>query len=142
VWLKNLALKSGLIRLTIKAMPKSDEPTPKSERSERRYRRFNLRYPVHVTFHAGSSSAELDGVSRNVSVGGMLLETAAMIPQHSPVSFFMTVQGGRIAHPIELVGEGEVVRVEASGAGAGFAVAIECKRPIAQIENYLPTQAS
>jgi hypothetical protein len=120
-------------------MAKPDETTPNARPQERKYRRFNLRYPVHVKFHSGSLVSELDAVSRNVSLGGMLLETAAVIPQHSPVSFLMTVQAGRMVHPIKLAGEGEVVRVENVAAGAGFAVAVECKHPIAQIESILPT---
>jgi hypothetical protein len=123
-------------------MAKPDETTPNAPPQERKYRRFNLRYPVHVTFHSGNLVSELDAVSRNVSLGGMLLETAAVIPQHSPVSFLMTVQTGRMVQPIKLAGEGEVVRVENVPAGAGFAVAVACKYPIAQIESILPIAVS
>jgi hypothetical protein len=106
---------------------------------ERRYRRFNLKYPVHVKFHSGKLISELDAVSRNVSVGGMLLETATTIPEHSPVSFLMTVQRKPASRPIELTGEGEVVRVE--NRDAGFAIALHCKKPIREIETYLAAVA-
>jgi len=122
-------------------MATSGESVDNARTHERRYRRFNLEYPVHVKFPAGSSVSELDAVSRNVSIGGMLLEAASAIPQHSPVSFLMTLQGGPIVHPIELAGEGKVVRVESIGADTGFAVAVECDKPIAQIEGYLPAPA-
>jgi hypothetical protein len=104
---------------------------------ERKYRRFPLRYPVHVSFPLGNSVSELQAVSQNVSIGGLLLETPSPIPQHCSVSFTMTVQGGPVARPIELVGEGRVVRIEPRGPGAGFAIAVECNRPISQMETYL-----
>jgi len=122
-------------------MATSGESVDNARTHERRYRRFNLEYPVRVKFLAGSSVSELDTVSRNVSIGGMLLEAPSAIPQHSPVSFLMTLQGGPIVHPIELAGEGKVVRVEPIGAGTGFAVAVECDRPIAQMEGYLRAPA-
>lgn len=121
------------------SMPSPDQPTAYAQ--ERKYRRFNLSYPVHVKFRSGTSVSELDAVSRNVSLGGMLLETASCIPERTPVSFVMTLQGGRIVRPIELAGEGQVVRVETGGAPAGFAIAVQCKHPITQIEPYL-SQAS
>jgi len=105
---------------------------------KRKYPRFNRRYPVHVRFASGNLFSELDAVSRNVSLCGLLLETASIIPQHSPVSFVITLQGEQIVRPIELAGEGKVVRVEDVGTGAGFAVAIECKDPISQIEDIFP----
>ena len=117
-------------------MEKPGEPT---HPHERKYRRFDLRYPVHVKFEIGSTVSELDAVSRNVSLGGMLLESPSAIPQRSPVSFVMTLQAERMLHPIELKGEGEVVRVESGRGGCGFAVAVECRQPITQIERYLPT---
>jgi len=108
---------------------------------ERKYRRFNLRYPVRVKFASGDTVAELEAFSRNVSIGGVLLETASMIPQHVPLSFVMTVQGGRILCPIQLRGEGEVVRVEPEES-AGFTIAVECKHPIAHMEDYLTASVS
>ena len=108
---------------------------------QRRFRRFNLRYPVQVKFHAGSSVTELEAVSNNVSIGGLLLETARHIPPHSLVSFVMTVEGGPVVRPIQLAGEGEVVRVEPSRSAAGFAVAVECKRPVTQIKDGHPATA-
>ena len=42
-----------------------------------------------------------------------------------------------MVRPIRRAGGGEVVRVEPAGPGAWFAIALACKHPIAQIENYL-----
>jgi PilZ domain len=120
-------------------MTKPRESDPKTYAHERKYRRFDLRYPVQVKFLSGSRISELDAVSRNVSLGGMLLEMASLIPQNSRVSFRMTVHGGRVLRPIELAGEGEVVRVEHTGGE--FAIAVRCKRPITRIEPYLPAVA-
>jgi hypothetical protein len=116
-------------------MPSPNEP--KAYARERRYRRFNLNYPVHVKFRSGNSVSELDATSRNVSLGGMLLETASPIPERTPVSFVMTLGGGRIVRPIELTGDGHVVRVESSQAPSAYAIAVQCKNPITQIEPYL-----
>jgi hypothetical protein len=50
----------------------------------------------------------------------------------------MAVQDPRLRHPIRLLGKGKVVRVEQMESGTGFVVAIECKRPITEVENHLP----
>ena len=44
--------------------------------------------------------------------------------------------------PIQVVGEGEVVRVEPHGPGARFVIAVKCKRPISQMQHALPELAS
>ncbi len=54
----------------------------------------------------------------------------------------MTVKEHHSVGPIQLVGEGEVVRVERHLSGAGFAIAVRCKRPISQLEDYLLVSAS
>ena len=111
-------------------MGKLNDIAPFHDRPEqRKYRRFSVSYPVHVKFHFEDSVSELQAVTKDVSVGGLLIETASPIPQHSPVDFIMTLHGGPVI-PIQVVGEGDVVRVEAHGPGAGFAIAIKCKREI------------
>ena len=101
----------------------------------RKYRRFNLRYPVHGTFSFGNTVSEFDAVSRNVSIGGLLMETASEISQHSLVNFTMTLQGGIVVRPICLAGEGEAIRLEPAQPDACFAVAVACNRPIADMED-------
>ena len=105
---------------------------------ERRYRRFDLQFPVHVAFPSGSTVRELDTISRNVSIGGLLVKANDSLPLEAQVSLTIEVRGPRLRRPVLLVGEGQVVRVERLEAGAGFAIAIGCKRPIAEIENHLP----
>ena len=109
---------------------------------ERKHRRFSIRYPVQVKFPLGNAISGLQAVSNNVSLGGVLLEADSPIPQHCDVSFIMTVREHHVVGPIQLVGEGEVVRVERHLSGAGFAIAVRCKSPISQLEDYLPASAS
>ena len=118
-------------------MAKAKPHLPHAYPQRREYRRFRLRHQVLVKYQAGDSVSEVQAVSKNVSIAGLLLETDARIPQCCPVSFVMTVKGGRVIRPIQFVGEGEVVRVEPDATGAGFAIAVKCKRPISQLEHYL-----
>ena len=121
-------------------MGKLNDIAPFHDRPEqRKYRRFSVSYPVHVKFHFEDSVSELQAVTKDVSVGGLLIETASPIPQHCPVDFIMTLHGGPVIRPVQVVGEGDVVRVEPHGPGAGFAIAIKCKR---EIQLNLPELAS
>lgn len=113
-----------------------DNTAHPTARQERKFRRFNLRYPVHVEFRSGELVSELDTVSRNVSTGGLLLEVPLPIPQGISVSFVMILQGDQFVQPIELSGEGDVVRVEPGAPDAGFGIAVECAGPIRQIEHH------
>ncbi len=109
-------------------MDEIKDPVP--GRPERKHRRFPAIYPVQMKVHFGRAVSELQAVTKNVSVGGLLLETLSPVPQQCLVDFIMTLHGGSLTQPIRVVGEGEVVRVEPHGPGAGFAVAIKCKREI------------
>src|ERR1700722_16950363 len=106
----------------------------------RRYRRFNLEFPVRMKVQSRSFAAEIEGVSKNVSVGGLLVRSAGMIPENTLVSFILSVHGERAVRPINLMGEGEVVRVESEDADATFVMAVKCKAPVIQLEEYLPAR--
>lgn len=106
-------------------------------RQERRYRRFQLECPVCVKFQAASSFTEVEAISQNVSIGGLLVKSASMIPEHTPVTFIISIQGRQVVYPIYLAGEGKVVRVESRQADAAFLVAVECGAPIKQLEERL-----
>jgi len=126
----------------MKPLPFSDSKTEFDQGvlmrpSERKYRRYSLKYPVHLQFSSGNVLSELDAVSVNVSVGGMLLESSSTIPKDTGLTFVMTLKGGRILRPIELVGKGHVVRVENVGVASGFAIAVQCDSPIAEIDTHL-----
>jgi len=105
---------------------------------ERRYRRFKLRCPVHLAFRSGELTSEADAVSQDVSIGGLLLTCPILVPEHSAVSFVISLRG-RMLRPVELMGDGKVVRVEPGASELEFVIAVECNNPITQIELYLPT---
>lgn len=109
---------------------------------ERRYRRFKLQYPVRLKVHDSDLMVEFEAVSKDISICGLLLETYSMIPQHTPVSFIVTVEGCELGRPIQFVGEGKVVRVDPKKEREVFAIAVECARPIIQIDRYLEATGS
>ena len=115
--------------------------TARSPWQERRYRRFKLRYPVQLTIHSSELTPEVEAVSQNICIGGLLLECPVRIPQQSTVDFVITVQTPTL-RPVELVGKGKVVRVEWTAIPGEFAVALECEQPITQIEAYFPADPS
>jgi hypothetical protein len=104
---------------------------------ERKYRRFQLQYPVRLKVRDADLMVEFEAVSKNISVCGLLVETYSMIPQHTPVSFVVTVDARELGRPIQFVGEGKVVRVDPKAKQELFAIAVECQRPITQINHYL-----
>jgi hypothetical protein len=114
------------------------EDSPESSRKERRYRRFQLQFPVCLSFPSDGAVSRVLAVSRNVSLGGMLLRSEDRIPPHTAVSLTMNVWGPGSERSVRLLGEGEVVRVESLGPDAGFAIAIECNQPIREMQEYLP----
>jgi len=100
---------------------------------ERKFRRFTLSCPVRLKFVSGAGVAEEDAVCRNVSIGGMLLNSASLIPCGSPIEFTIILQKRAIARPIKLLGAGRVVRVEPCAVTCGFRIAVACAQPIAQM---------
>jgi len=113
------------------------EEAPPPYQIARRYRRFDLQFPVCVSFPAGESVCEISAVSKNVSIGGLLLRADSRVPPHTPVSLTMRVQGPWFRRPVRLQGEGKVIRVEELGPGAGFAIAVECTHSITEMEDHL-----
>ena len=108
-----------------------------AEREERKYRRFKLRYPVRVKLRSDGPVTEVESTSKNIGVGGLLLESALRIPEHTPVTFVIRIEGERSGRTIYLGGQGKIVRVKSDGAV--FAIAVECDAPITQLEDYLST---
>ncbi len=108
---------------------------------ERRFRRFDLSYPVHLKVASGDTKLEVDAVSRNVSLGGLLLDSTSPIPHGSRVEFTITL-GGAIPRLIVLGGTGEVVRVEQHEEENRFGIAVACAQPMQQIESYLPVNGA
>jgi len=62
---------------------------------------------VRVMLQSDGSLSQIEAISRNVSICGLLLEARLPIPQDNEVSFVMTLQGKTMTHPIKLVGARE-----------------------------------
>ena len=118
------------------SMHPQDNTTRPTAQQKRKYRRFNLRYPAHVKVSSELVS-EVDTVSRNVSVGGLLLEAPLQIPEFSSVSFVLILRSRQFDLPVELAGEGEVVRVEPIRPEGGFGIAVKCTSPMRKLESLL-----
>jgi len=119
-------------------MGKITELPPPTYLKQRKYRRFNLSYPVSLKFRRGHFAIEVEATSKNVSVGGLLLQAAAEIPPQTRISFAMTVQGGMLLRPVRISGHGKVVRVEPGAQDQEFAIAVQCLSPVTQIRQCLP----
>lgn len=103
----------------------------------RKHRRFNLEFPVCLSFPFEGGVRELKTVSANVSVGGLLLTAIDAVPLRTRVNLVMEVKGPWSHRPVRLVAKGQVVRVEALGAHDGFAIAVECQRPLTEMKGRL-----
>ncbi len=79
---------------------------------------------------------EFEAESRNISICGLLLEASSLIPRHIPVSFTVTVTHNERGRRIQYMGEGRVVRVDPKTGEDVFAIAVECQRPITQVDAY------
>ena len=112
---------------------------PRIRTPKRKYRRFNLSYPVHVRIASGGSPTEVESVSKNICMGGLLLEAPVLIPLHAAVDFIIDLRGRRSQRLIPVHGEGEVVRVERGRPGCEFGIAVACRNPITQLESHLPS---
>jgi hypothetical protein len=104
----------------------------------RHYRRFRLEFPVRLRFQSGSTTAEIEAVSKNLSVGGLLIRSALPVPQHTAVTFVLSVHGSQSLRPVHLRGEGEIVRVENVEPEGTFMMAVRCDSPVKELEEYLP----
>jgi hypothetical protein len=107
----------------------------------RKYRRFWLRCPVVVEFSSENANRTVQTVSRNVSIGGLLLESSSALPESQFLSFSLILKGGSIVRPIKLRGEGKIIRVELQRPGAAFAIALQCTHPMTKMEDYLAGSA-
>lgn len=107
---------------------------------ERRFRRFELEYLVRIKSSSGGVIVEVDAVTKNISLCGLLLQSDVMIPCSTPVEFAIVVRGKKVVEPIRLTGSGVVVRVKPAETLGTFAVAVECYQPISQMDDS-PTES-
>jgi len=83
------------------------------------------------------SVSSFDTVSRNVSLGGMLLDSKTPVPKDSSVFLTMTLGGQPMNRTLQITAEGRVVRLAEDESG--FAIAVEFTRPLSRIEHLLTT---
>ncbi len=92
--------------------------------------RFPLRYRAYVEYSLDGAESRLECVSKNISLGGVLLEAPALIPLNCALEFVIRAVGERMTRQIEFKGKGEVVRVQPDPPGSGFLIAVKCAEPI------------
>lgn len=121
-------------------MDEIDQSAQKLTRQRRKHLRFILECPVSMTFATSQTLRALETISRNVSIGGLLVRSVSAILPHTPVSFVITVHGARSVRPIHLVVNGKIVRVESNQSDATFSIAVQCETTLTQSDEYLPRQ--
>jgi len=88
--------------------------------------RRDVRYPLHLPVLIRMSHKDLHTRSENISLGGILLSSASLIPEGSAVEVAVGVEN--LPDPgILLNARGRVLRVESNAAGE-FTVAIKLDR--------------
>jgi hypothetical protein len=86
-----------------------------------------IRYPLHLPVSVKLAHKEMLAHSENISLGGILLSSAFLIPEGSAVDLAVTV--AHLPDPgIQLAARGKVLRVQPKGSGS-FAVAIALEHP-------------
>ncbi len=103
----------------------------------RKYRRFDLQFPVSLFCSAGEVARRIEGTSKNVSLGGLLVNTREELPLGTKVGLMMELSGRSTGRAIRLSAEGQVVRVETAGAEADYAIAVECNGLISELKKRL-----
>ncbi len=87
----------------------------------------DIRYPLHLPVLVKLADKEIRTRSENVSMGGILLSSAVMIPEGSAVGVDVGV--AHLSHiGALLTARGKVVRVQTRPSG-DFAVAVQLERP-------------
>jgi len=94
-----------------------------SQRPERR----DVRYPLHMPVILKLAHKEMQARSENISLRGILLSSATLIPQGSTVEVAVGV-ANLPDHGVQLNARGKVLRVKPETSG-NFAVAIAFEHP-------------
>lgn len=108
----------------------------------RKYRRFDLQFPVSLLCSAGEVAKRIEGTSKNVSLGGLLVNTREQLPLGAKVGLTMELSGRSTRRAIRLSAEGEVVRVEATPTDADYAIAVKCTGLISELRKQLQDSRS
>ena len=92
-----------------------------------RHERRDIRYPLHMPVTLKLARKEMHARSENISLRGILLSSASLIPQGSMVEVAVGV-ATLPDNGVQLSARGKVLRVEPATMG-NFAVAIAFERP-------------
>jgi hypothetical protein len=98
-----------------------------SMNSPQRQERRDVRYPLHMPVVLKMAHKEMQARSENISLRGILLSSASLIPQGSTVEVAVGV-ANLPDHGVQLSACGKVLRVQPETSG-NFAVAIAFERP-------------
>lgn len=90
--------------------------------------RRDIRYPLHMPVTLKVARKEMQARSENISLRGILLSSASLIPQGSAVEVAVGV-ANLPDHGVQLSARGKVLRVQPEETSGNFAVAIEFERP-------------
>jgi hypothetical protein len=107
--------------------------TPPPFHRQRKHVRYELEFPVELRCLIEGSVRELVATSRNISLGGLLVEAGEVLPWNADVEFEMTVRTEPVRPGLRLRGFGHVIRVEPSAAGGGFLLALQCEGPMRRV---------
>lgn len=98
-----------------------------SMNSPQRQERRDVRYPLHMPVILKLAHKKMQARSENISLRGILLSSASLIPQGSTVEVAVGV-ANLPDHGVQLNARGKVLRVQPETSG-NFAVAIAFDRP-------------
>lgn len=104
---------------------------------QRKHRRYDLQCPVRLQLPQMPSVSSLDTANRNVSLGGMLLDSKIPVPKDSWVFLTMTCGEQAMNRTLQITAAGRVVRLAEDESG--FAISVEFARPLSRIEHLLTT---
>jgi hypothetical protein len=95
--------------------------------SPQRQERRDIRYPLQLPVSVKLAHKEMHARSENISLGGIMLSSAFLIPEGSTVE--VAVEVAHLPEPgTQLSARGKVLRVQ-PGISGNFAVAIAFERP-------------
>lgn len=86
--------------------------------------RRHVRYPIHLPVSVWFDDREVHTRSENISLRGLLLSSAFLIPEGAAVQLAVTV-----GDTVFLTARGRVLRVHPKEAG-DFFLAIQCETPL------------
>jgi hypothetical protein len=107
--------------------------TPPPFQRQRKHVRYELEFPVAIRCLVEGEVRELVTKSRNISLGGLLVEADEVVPWNCDVEFEMVVHTDPVRPGLRLRGAGHIVRIEPSAEGNNFLLALQCEGPMRRV---------